>query len=186
MNERVDALGHAAADAERELKEISDLGKRTTRALYAVQKLLNEQNELYNAANLPGYVSGSVNAGMQGSVFPARDIEKSCMEMVIRHMDKHIAEYRICQEDVDLYKVTAWLGFFFAQQEPRFRIEVVVAAMNSLLICDNRKLPGDFLRKVVHMARNDGKKDEFAIGMNGLYLIFRACYKMEALLTSNP
>jgi hypothetical protein len=105
-------------------------------------------------------------------------------------LNRHITSYGVHQTDIDFYKVTAWLGMMLYKNSgapPTFELRDLVGVLNAELKKDHRSLPPEVLTKIATMAKNDGhsENDDLGVGMNGLYLIFRACYKLSVTSPSN-
>jgi hypothetical protein len=120
---------------------------------------------------------------------PSDDVQRKCIQQVSAHLSRHVDEYKVKQVEIDFFKVSAWLGMMLWHESGmKFNLLNLVSILNSHLKIDNRQLPFEIQKKIARMAANDKDhhKDGFAVGMNGLYLIFRACYKLEVTIPSNP
>lgn len=120
---------------------------------------------------------------------PDDAVISKCVTELVRHLDRHVTTYKVLQEEVDIFKVSAWLGMMLWHHSGRsFNLLDLLSVLNLQLDQVGRKLPFDFLRKAARMAAYDKCKDrdDLAVGMNGIYLTFRACYKLEMLSPTNP
>ena len=148
-----------------------------------VLELLEEHVNIYNLTEFKDEVALCE--------FPTTEEQSLCVTHVKKHLSQHVEMYSIHQTAVDLYKLTAWMGMFFyheiTKREGVFPLFVVTATLNYLLELDHRCLPDRMLRKIAHMATHDKtNKDEWAIGHNGLYITFRACYELQVVSPPNP
>lgn len=118
---------------------------------------------------------------------PDKNIVEQCIKDTYSHLQAHIAEYGVIQQEIDIFKVAAWLGMkIWHSGNKCFPLIDVLSVMNLQLVKTGRTIPDDILLKIAKMTSNDKDtdKDGMAIGMNGLYMIFRSCYKLE--IKSNP
>ena len=117
--------------------------------------------------------------------------QAACLEDAWDHLTIHVNSYSVMQVYVDVFKVYAWFGIKLWRSAKSFNLLTLCSVMNmALKEIDGRELPLEILKKISFMLKNDkvkhpvsnGKKmipaDELAIGMNGLYMIFRACSKL--------
>lgn len=122
---------------------------------------------------------------------PDESVAREAVISLKRKLNRHVKAYGIHQADIDFYKVTAWFGMMLYKNQgkpPTFQLLNLVGVLNAELRKDNRSLPLDILKKIATMAKNDEHQhnDDLAIGMNGLYMIFRACYKLAVTSPPNP
>lgn len=122
---------------------------------------------------------------------PEKTVIVKAVACLKNKLNRHITTYGVHQADIDFYKVTAWLGMLLYKNSgmpPTFELLDLVGVLNAELKKDYRCLPLEVLSKIATMAKNDGhsENDDLGVGMNGLYLIFRACYKLSVTSPSNP
>lgn len=122
---------------------------------------------------------------------PDDSVAREAVTSLKNKLNRHVNTYGVHQADIDFYKVTAWFGMMLYKNQgkpPTFQLLDLVGVLNAELIKDNRSLPLDILSKIATMAKNDEHQhnDDLAIGMNGLYMIFRACYKLGVTSPPNP
>ncbi|MFZ5582590.1 MAG: hypothetical protein ACOZCK_08025 [Pseudomonadota bacterium] len=113
---------------------------------------------------------------------PGRDIQEECVKALSSQLSQHVEAYSICQTRIDFFKVAAWLGMMlYKRSSGSFLLYQLVAAMNAQLRKEQRQLSSDICKKIASMLKNDGQNDSIAIGMNGLYMIFRAASEVEGI-----
>jgi len=125
--------------------------------------------------------------GIQPLVMPSKEICFREAQWVAQHLSKHVKEYGVVQKEIDFFKVSAWLGMrLWHESGKSFPLLAVVSILNLELRKSGRILDNAQLKKIASMAGNDGCKDELAIGMNGLYMVFRSCYRLNFITKTNP
>lgn len=129
-----------------------------------------------------------VARGERAQPMPDHDLTQRCVLAVANHLDWHIRVYGVDQREIDFFKVAAWLGMqMFHASGQTFSPRDLVTVLNTILINDGKSLPDGLCKKIACMLVNDKSRDrlkgnngeelaydDLAIGMNGLYMIFRA------------
>ena len=104
------------------------------------------------------------------------DIKENLLKMfieTIKHYDKHKKEYSICVSNLDPYKICAWsLDYLIKETNHKKIIIPFLLVMSNFLDKEGKKFSVENLKYIVEMYNNNNKKDEFAIGKNGLFMIF--------------
>ena len=108
------------------------------------------------------------------------DTLKSILKSVLLHYKKHKDEYNVCVSDIDPYKFCAWSAEIFIKELQNDKVIVpIIITMEQFLRIENRKFEFNFLLQILKMYQNNNKKDEFAIGKNGLYTTYSAGSNVE-------
>lgn len=146
------------------IEQTLELGKTVTTVLSALHLHL----EKFNAHAL------KAGEDLHYSL-PSKEIQERCVKALSSQLSEHVKTYSIHQTRIDFFKVAAWLGIMLYKSDPKsFLLVQLVTALNAQLSKEGRKLPSDVCKKIAFMLKNDGEKDSVAIGMNGLYMIFRS------------
>lgn len=116
--------------------------------------------------------------------FPPAKTVIECINQLLTQLNGHVDEFGLCHDDIDYFKIAAWLGAFLIKSTSNnlYGVEeqdVVMTMAYELETGDGRSLGKELLYMVTDMLKNDGIKDEHGVGKNGLYLIFRAAAKSE-------
>lgn len=161
-------------------EQLIRLGLAVSTALKALQQQIAFTNAALQKAGQPATYN-----------LPEKAIIVKAIASLKDKLNRHVTTYGVHQADIDFYKVTAWLGMMlykFSGTPPTFQLLDLVGVLNAELRKDYRDLPLEVLSKIATMAKNDGhsENDDLGVGMNGLYLIFRACYKLSVISPSNP
>lgn len=130
-----------------------------------------------------------VELGKPVYTMPEKEVVEACCIQVASHLSQHVSIYKVEQEDIDIFKVSAWLGMILWHRSGKvFHLLDVMSVLNLQLAKVGRSLPFEFIRKIAYMAMHDKclGHDDFAVGMNGIYLTFRACYKLKVTSPANP
>lgn len=153
-------------------------------AAFFLQTLDEHIAQTKNLLRAQGYVAKADAVEM-----PSTTDQLDCIEAAWDHFVLHINRYSIKQNSVDAYKVAAWMGLKLWHKTQKFPPLTLCNAMNFLLHSDKGRLvPKDIVLKISKMLRCDKSQaavspgwveDDFAVGMNGLYMIFRACSKVN-------
>lgn len=118
--------------------------------------------------------------------FPEPKVIISCVDKLLSQLNGHVDEFGLCHESIDSFKIAAWLGVFLIHETRNSSNQVaeqdIVATLAYELEMGNgRRLGRDLRELITDMLKNDKLKDDHAVGMNGLYLIFRSAAKVEIL-----
>ncbi|MBL0708995.1 MAG: hypothetical protein JJW00_08110 [Sulfurimonas sp.] len=108
--------------------------------------------------------------------------KENAAQDAINHLMEHLEIMKIQARGLDSYKFISWYGFFLSNHadDPKNVIRIAtILALNIMLRRDNDKsLPKDLLSELAAMALRDGQDDNFGIGKNGVYFIFKTCSKI--------
>lgn len=123
--------------------------------------------------------------------FPPTKTVIECINQLLKHLNGHVDKFGLCHDDIDYYKIAAWLGMFLIKNTSSdvYGVEendVVMTMAFEMEAGDGRRLDRESLYMVTDMLKNDGIEDEHGIGKNGLYLIFRAAAKSEIVNENTP
>ena len=107
--------------------------------------------------------------------------EKAAQDALL-HLEDHLKIMKIQAKGLDSYKFLAWYGHYLSihADDPKNVIKIAtVLALNIMLSKDiDKKLPKELLSELAAMAIRDGQDDNFGIGKNGVYFIFKTCSKL--------
>ena len=101
---------------------------------------------------------------------------------IIKHYKDHKEEYSICVSNIDPYKICAWsLDYLIKETKNKRLIVPILIVMLTFLKQEKRSFDIKKLNYIIKMYMNNNKKDEFAIGKNGLFMIFWSASNCEIL-----
>ncbi|MCX2717798.1 hypothetical protein OQH61_08645 [Helicobacter sp. MIT 21-1697] len=103
---------------------------------------------------------------------------------VNQHYKAHRDTYKkICYvKNGDIFKIISWAAMFLYQEKETKAILLIACAyMNEQLKKINRQVSKELICKIVEMLLNDSKKDNVAIGKNGLYMSFRLASEVKQI-----
>ena len=132
------------------------------------------------------FVTNAVNGFariVQGYKVDVQNIElQTIIKKVRQHYDEHREAYknelRITKGDI--YKIISWVAMFMYHDIRDKRIlKAACAYMNRQLHKDGRNIPPKTSLEIVNMLSNDNKKDNVAVGKNGLYMAFKCASEVE-------
>ena len=108
---------------------------------------------------------------------------KKAAHDALSHLEDHLKIMKIQARGLDSYKFLAWYGYYLSAHadDPKNVIRIAtILALNILLSKDiDKKLSKELLSELVAMAIRDGQDDNFGIGKNGVYFIFKTCSKLD-------
>lgn len=98
----------------------------------------------------------------------------------LKHYNDHKKEYSICVSSLDPYKVCAWsLDYLIKYTNNKKLIVPILIVMLNFLQKEGKTFNINKLRYIIRMYLNNNKKDELAIGKNGLFMIFWSASNCE-------
>ncbi|MBD5164588.1 hypothetical protein [Helicobacter sp.] len=111
------------------------------------------------------------------------ETEKRLLEKVVSQYYDHVTAYGVSVNGVCPYKMLAWSGYilcrdFWEKGKQDFAVKFLVSAIvaaDMLLKKEEVELHQEILLKAVKMVKSELEgKTHIGLGMNGLYMIFRA------------
>ena len=107
--------------------------------------------------------------------------EKAAQD-ALDHLGEHLEIMKIQARGLDSYKFISWYGFYLSKHadDPKKVIRIAtIVALNIMLKKDrNKSLTKELLLELSAMTIRDGQDDNFGIGKNGVYFIFKTCSKI--------
>jgi len=100
----------------------------------------------------------------------------------IKHYNDHKKEYDICVSNLDPYKVCSWsLDYLIKETNNKKLIVPILLVMYNFLEKEGKTFSISKLKYIVKMYNNNNKKDQLAIGKNGLFMIFWSASNCEII-----
>ena len=100
----------------------------------------------------------------------------------IKHYNDHKKEYEICVSNLDPYKVCAWsLDYLIETTNNKKLIVPFLLVMLNFLEKEGKTFSLKKLKYIVKMYSNNNKKDQLAIGKNGLFMVFWSASNCEVI-----
>jgi len=111
-----------------------------------------------------------------------KQAKEDTIEYVLSHYYEHIQAYNLSVSGSDPYKFLSWSGIYIYKSLYKTDREVAIKFLSSTIVALNRslklinkKLPENYLRKILKMVINEFDNDShLGLGQNGLYIAFKS------------